>query len=282
MPSAGLRHVEEGQEVCENGREAAMIGRCRPMDHLAKRSACWTLRTIPPVGTVSRNACRRRVSIPGAIEHTQANAPVNCAGTRADHVARIILNCRCIPPGVVGLICVVVIGGLTAYVLTRPTVPVALPEVPRPPSLPTGSPARASPDFVARPTIPDTAEVVAPPIAAPSGASAVLYVPRDGARVVSPVVVKMAVTGIHVAPAGSTETDEGHFHLLIDAYLDDVAAPMRRDARHLDFGDGTGEAAVDLPVGKHTLQLVMGDGNHVPHNPPVVSTPIAITVEPAK
>ena len=52
-----------------------------------------------------------------------------------------------------------------------------------------------------------------------------------------------------------------------------------KDAQRLHFGKGQTEASVDLEPGQHTLQLVLGDGNHVPHQPPVVSQIVRITVE---
>jgi hypothetical protein len=81
-----------------------------------------------------------------------------------------------------------------------------------------------------------------------------------------------------VAPAGVMRPNSGHFHLLIDADAPALDKPIPNDESHLHFGAGQTEATVTLAPGKHTLQLLMGDANHVPHNPPVMSPLIHVTV----
>jgi hypothetical protein len=44
------------------------------------------------------------------------------------------------------------------------------------------------------------------------------------------------------------------------------------------FGKGQTETTVTLTPGKHTLQLVFADANHIPHNPAVISKKITVTV----
>ena len=58
----------------------------------------------------------------------------------------------------------------------------------------------------------------------------------------------------------------------------DVNEPIPQDKNHLHFGAGQTEARMELPPGKHTLQLVLGDHKHYPFNPPLVSEKITITV----
>jgi hypothetical protein len=83
-----------------------------------------------------------------------------------------------------------------------------------------------------------------------------------------------------VAPAGVEKAATGHHHLLIDLdTLPDPGKPLPADDHHKHFGGGQTETTVDLAPGQHTLQLIMGDHNHVPHDPPVVSDRITITVE---
>ena len=82
-----------------------------------------------------------------------------------------------------------------------------------------------------------------------------------------------------VAPAGDTTPNTGHHHLLVDAELADARLPVPSDANHLHFGKGQTETVLELTPGEHRLQMVLGDANHVPHDPPVVSAPIVITVE---
>jgi hypothetical protein len=114
---------------------------------------------------------------------------------------------------------------------------------------------------------------------APPGAAVFFITPMDGATVTSPVPVKFGISGMSVAPAGDATPGTGHHHLLIDAELGDPAQPVPNDDQHRHFGKGQTEVSLDLPPGQHTLQLVLGDGNHIPHDPPVKSGRITITVE---
>ena len=85
-----------------------------------------------------------------------------------------------------------------------------------------------------------------------------------------------------VAPAGVTTPNTGHHHLLIDVDLPKLDEPIPNDRHHLHFGLGQTETMLDLPPGTHTLQLLMGDADHVPHDPPVMSRRITITVRPGR
>lgn len=113
----------------------------------------------------------------------------------------------------------------------------------------------------------------------PAGAKVFIIEPKTDAEVSSPVVVKFGIEGMEVAPAGSDKPNSGHHHILIDTKLADPKAPIPADAGHVHFGKGQTEASVELKPGKHTLQLVLGDKNHVPHVPPVMSEVITITVK---
>lgn len=103
--------------------------------------------------------------------------------------------------------------------------------------------------------------------------------PADGAVVESPVKVVFGLRGMGVAPAGVDREGTGHHHLLIDAGLPAMDKPIPSDEHHRHFGGGQTEAMIELEPGKHTLQLVLGDKNHIPHDPPVVSKKITITVK---
>jgi len=81
-----------------------------------------------------------------------------------------------------------------------------------------------------------------------------------------------------VAPAGIDKAGTGHHHLLIDTELPPLGLPIPNDDQHRHFGGGQTETQVELPPGEHTLQLILGDDRHVPHDPPVVSEIITITV----
>jgi len=113
----------------------------------------------------------------------------------------------------------------------------------------------------------------------PAGAKVSILEPADGATVKSPVTVKFGVEGMEVAPAGTDKPNSGHHHLLIDTKIDDYNAPIPNDETHKHYGKGQTEAAVELSPGKHTLQDVFADKNHIPHDPPVESEVVTITVE---
>lgn len=113
----------------------------------------------------------------------------------------------------------------------------------------------------------------------PSGAKVFFVEPADGAEVTSPVTVKFGIEGMEVVPAGTEKDHSGHHHVLIDTQLKDFDAPMPADENHVHFGKGQTEAQIELKPGKHTLQLVLGDHNHIPHDPVVQSDVITITVK---
>lgn len=113
---------------------------------------------------------------------------------------------------------------------------------------------------------------------APDGAEVYIISPADGATVDSPVTVRFGLRGMGVAPAGVDRPATGHHHLLVDSGLPDLTQPIPSDEHHLHFGGGQTEVTLELPPGRHTLQLLLGDQNHIPHDPPVVSPRITITV----
>jgi hypothetical protein len=89
----------------------------------------------------------------------------------------------------------------------------------------------------------------------------------------------MGLRNMGICPKGINRPNVGHHHLLIDTDLPPFDQPIPSDRNHLHFGAGETEARVELAPGKHTLQLLMGDYNHVPHDPPVYSKKITITVK---
>lgn len=114
--------------------------------------------------------------------------------------------------------------------------------------------------------------------AAPAGAKPYFIAPANGAEVKSPVRVVFGLSGMGVAPAGTQKDKTGHHHLIIDAPLPPADLAIPSDDNHKHFGGGQTEAALELAPGKHTLQLLLGDWKHVPHNPVVASDQITITV----
>jgi uncharacterized protein DUF4399 len=118
-----------------------------------------------------------------------------------------------------------------------------------------------------------------PRTAAPAGAMVYFISPENGARVTSPVTVRFGLRGMGIAPAGVTNPNTGHHHLLIDTDLTPDNLPIPNDDKHRHFGAGQTEVELTLPPGQHTLQLVLGDALHIPHQPPVRSEKITITVQ---
>jgi len=90
----------------------------------------------------------------------------------------------------------------------------------------------------------------------------------------------MGLSGAGVAPAGIEKANTGHHHLLIDVDLPPLDQEIPSDKNHLHFGLGQTEARIELPPGRHTLQLLFADENHLPHSPPVYSKKITIIVPP--
>lgn len=113
---------------------------------------------------------------------------------------------------------------------------------------------------------------------APAGAMAYIISPTDGETVESPVRVVFGLKGIGVVPAGIEREGAGHHHLLIDVEAPPADLPIPADANHVHFGGGQTETEIELPPGTHTLQLLLGDHLHVPHDPPILSEQITIQV----
>lgn len=115
---------------------------------------------------------------------------------------------------------------------------------------------------------------------APQDAKVYVISPADGATVGQDVTVRFGLSGMGVAPAGVDKPGTGHHHLLVDAReLPKAGQPIPSDDNHIHFGGGQTETVLHLAPGTHTLQLELGDANHVPFNPPLVSERITIHVE---
>lgn len=129
--------------------------------------------------------------------------------------------------------------------------------------------------------LPLAAPALAERTPAPEGASVYFLAPQDGDTVTSPVTIRFGLSGMGVAPAGVEHEGTGHHHLLVNqdpAELDmSLSLTATDEIRH--FGGGQTEVSVELPAGTHTLQLLVGDHMHIPHDPPVISERITITVE---
>lgn len=112
----------------------------------------------------------------------------------------------------------------------------------------------------------------------PAGAKVYFVYPSDKSYIKPTAVVRFGLLGMGVAPAGFEKVNTGHHHLLIDTDLPPFDQPIPNDFNHLHFGAGQTEAKLTLTPGKHKLQLLLADENHLPHDPPVYSEPIQVTV----
>ena len=115
----------------------------------------------------------------------------------------------------------------------------------------------------------------------PENAEVYIIWPSDG-RVVpgGKFWLRMGLKNFGVAPAGVERPNTGHHHVILNAPLPPFDEEIPNDKKHLHFGGGQTEARIELPPGRHTLQLLMGDHNHVPHDPPLYSERITIVVPP--
>lgn len=117
-----------------------------------------------------------------------------------------------------------------------------------------------------------------PETASPKNAKVYFVNLKDGDIVTGPVKIVMGLSGMGIAPAGIEFPDTGHHHLIIDAPTPNAGEPIPADETHVHFGKGQTEVTLTLEPGRHTLQLVLADRNHVPHKPAVVSPVIMVLV----
>nr|WP_194715325.1 DUF4399 domain-containing protein [Noviherbaspirillum soli] len=123
------------------------------------------------------------------------------------------------------------------------------------------------------------ARAQAPRTPAPPNASVYIIWPPNGAVIDGGRFwLRMGLRNMGVAPKGVKMANVGHHHLLIDTELPAMDQQIPNDRNHLHFGAGETEARIELPPGKHTLQLLLGDQDHVPHDPPIYSSRITVTV----
>jgi hypothetical protein len=125
------------------------------------------------------------------------------------------------------------------------------------------------------------APLSAQPQSAPEGAKVYIIWPGEGQVIRrGKFWLRMGLSGAGVAPAGVDKPNTGHHHVLIDTELPALDREIPNDKNHLHFGRGQTEARIELPPGRHTLQLLFGDANHVPHQPPLYSSKITVIVKP--
>ena len=106
----------------------------------------------------------------------------------------------------------------------------------------------------------------------------VILQPKNEEKVDQTFEVYFGIEGMTLASAGTYEPATGHHHLIIDADLPNLSLPIPSSSNYLHFGQGQDRTQLTLMPGKHTLQLILGDGNHIPHKQPLISKKIEITV----
>jgi hypothetical protein len=120
---------------------------------------------------------------------------------------------------------------------------------------------------------------LADPKPMPENAKVYIIWPSDGQVIQGGKFwVRMGLSGAGVAPAGIEKANTGHHHLLVDVDLPPLDQEIPNDKNHLHFGLGQTETRLDLPPGRHTLQMLFADDAHLPHKPPLYSKKITITV----
>ncbi|MEM6818088.1 MAG: DUF4399 domain-containing protein [Pseudomonadota bacterium] len=123
------------------------------------------------------------------------------------------------------------------------------------------------------------AAIALPRSAAPEGARAFIVEPADGATLSSPFKVLFGSENIEVLKAGEQKDGSGHHHLLVNAPLPDFGMPIPASDQYRHFGGGQTETELELEPGTYSLQLLFGDYLHIPHDPPIYSEVITVTVE---
>ena len=117
-------------------------------------------------------------------------------------------------------------------------------------------------------------------LAAETSSKVFIIQPKNGDVVDKTFEVIFGIEGITLAPAGTYENNTGHHHLIIDAEFPALSFPTPASENYVHFGNGQDRTLLTLGPGKHSLQLLLGDGNHVPHQPPIASKKIEVVVRP--
>lgn len=114
---------------------------------------------------------------------------------------------------------------------------------------------------------------------APDNARVYFLWPKNGTTIKGGKFwARFGLQNMGVAPAGVVKSGTGHHHLIIDADLPSFDEEIPADRNHVHYGKGYSEGRVELPPGRHTLQLLFADHDHIPHNPPLYSEKITIIV----
>jgi hypothetical protein len=113
----------------------------------------------------------------------------------------------------------------------------------------------------------------------PPDAAVYFVYPSNGATIYPNSTIRFGLRNMGVAPAGVAKPNTGHHHLLIDVETPPLNQPLPSDLNHIHFGNGQTEKKITLKPGPHTLQLILADEQHVPHDPPVMTERIKVIVK---
>lgn len=116
--------------------------------------------------------------------------------------------------------------------------------------------------------------------ASPNDAAVYFIYPKDGETIFPNSTIRFGLRNMGVAPAGVVKANTGHHHLLVDVPTPALDEPIPSDLNHIHLGGGQTERRITLPPGRHTLQLLLADERHVPHDPPIMSERITVIVMP--
>lgn len=141
---------------------------------------------------------------------------------------------------------------------------------------PASTQGEAGPDTAAGAA--NSGTIALPRSPSPDGARVFFITPADGDTVISPVRIEFGIEGMSIVPAGDATEHSGHHHLIVNAGLPATDMPIPASENYIHFGDGSTSTTLELEPGEHTLQLLLGDHLHIPHDPPVSSEVITITV----
>ena len=115
----------------------------------------------------------------------------------------------------------------------------------------------------------------------PEGAKVYFINLENGQTVKGSFKVQFGLEGMGIAPAGVNIENTGHHHLLInmDTKTINFTKPLPASGKIKHFGKGQTETILKLLKGQHTLQLLLGNYLHIPHDKPVISPKITINVK---
>ncbi|MEM7138665.1 MAG: DUF4399 domain-containing protein [Myxococcota bacterium] len=164
------------------------------------------------------------------------------------------------------LYCFIVVTGVTVMACTQQS------------SDSTETTAETAPAATADKDTKDDGAVALPRTPSIEGAKVFFKGPADGASVKSPVKLDFGLEGMTVVKAGDNTPGTGHHHLIVDADLPPMGAPIPSNENYIHFGDGSTSTELELAPGEHKLQLLLGDYAHIPHDPPVYSDVLTINV----